>query len=121
MAKLSYEERIKRLENRYNELVKPVFLIAESRGNNIDAVLILSNGKKVGQYFRSVAEFDAFVDQTENCNIIMDSQLLQFRTEELQTAIRNAETSDLKAIEQGTADPTIIKRVLFDGIKAQIK
>ena len=77
MARLSYEERIKRLEARYNELVKPVFIVAESNGDGVDAVTILSNGKKNQQFFESKKAFSEHIKIVENCNIIADKKIMR--------------------------------------------
>ena len=121
MARLSYDERIKRLENRYNELVKPTFIIAESRENGVAAVTILSNGKRSEQFFKSYEAFTNHITTVENCNIIADNKLLQFRDTELKEAVAKASKEDLQAIADGQVTPQIIERVLYEPIVAKIR
>ena len=120
MAKLTYEERIKRLENRYNELVKPTFIIAESRENEIEAVTIFSNGNRSEHRFTTPQSFSNYISTVENCNIIADGELLQFSENEMVEALANASKEDLETIVNGEPSPQIIKRVLYAPIVAKI-
>lgn len=121
MARLSYEERINRLQDRYNELVKPVFIIAESQGESVATVTILSNGKKSEQVFETRTAFLAYVEHFQNCNVIADDKIMQFREEELVKAVGKASKEDLDAIANDEATPDIISRVLHRGIVSQIR
>lgn len=120
MARLSYDERIKRLETRYNELVKPTFIIAESKENGVSAVTILSNGKRSEQFFKSYEAFTNHIKTIENCNIIVDSNILQFRDTELKEALASACIEDLQELAYGEITPQIIERVLYEPVVSKI-
>lgn len=120
MARLSYEERIKRLEEQRNKLIKPAFVIAESIENGVNTVTIFSNGKKEARFFPDNKDFLKYIDTIENCNIISDGRLIGFRDIELQEAVRNATTEDLKAIVEGKATAQIIERTLYKTVISKI-
>lgn len=120
MARLTYEERIKRLEEQRNQLVKPVFVIAESTEAGVKAVTIFSTGKKEAHLFPSQSDFKRYIEQIKNCNIIADNRLLQFRDTEMIEAVSKTPTEDLKAILEGKADARIIDRTLYKHIISKI-
>lgn len=120
MARLSTDERLERLQRRYNELVKPVFLIGNSFASGINAVTILSNGKREERRFKSLEIFQSYADSLTDCNIILDNKVLSFRGDTLKAAIAEASTEDLHALVYGNVTEPIIKRVLYDGIAKQI-
>ena len=120
MARLTYKERISRLEQRYNELVKPTFVIAEKQGEGIAAVIILSNGKKQSRRFPSVGEFETFVEQTTNCNIIVDNSVLTVNGKTLESIMSGLDNESLQQIAEDKASPDDINSVLYKGIVARL-
>lgn len=124
MARLTTDERLERLQRRYNELVKPLSLIGKSFENDIDAITTLSNGKKEERHFKSRAAFQSYADSLEDCNIILDGRLLAFRPESVVAAFEAADKEDIKLLSDIVEiTPEVVaayKRVMVDGIIKQV-
>ena len=120
MAQLSYEEKITRLQNRLDELVKPAFVIAEDKGESIAAVIIMSNGRKHHQNFTPAA-FKAFIAENEDCNIIVDDDLLSIKQSTIEDITAEMETETLLGIVNGTADAKELKKLLFVKVVEKIR
>lgn len=111
MAKLSYKERLERLESRYNELVKPVFVIAEQQEESIEAVAILSNSKRVPMQFSNTSEFLTFKENNPDCNIICNEALLSLRSQTCSEIVAELDTQTLQEIAEDKLPQEKIERL----------
>ena len=123
MARLTTDERLERLQNRYNELVKPVFLIGKSLSSEIEAITILSNGKKETRHFKSLDIFQNYADSLKDCNIIFDKQVRAFKKDTIEIILSEVSKEDLFEIvcdesKPGTAAK--LERILYEGMIRQI-
>lgn len=120
MARPTQQEQLRRLERRYASLVAPTFIIAESVGAGVRAVIILSTGKKQTQSFARMADFETFLSGISNCNVIVNDSLRAFRTEEIEQAVKQASIDDLRAIVADEATPEIMNRIIVRPIRDRL-
>lgn len=122
MARLTRDERLERLQHRYNELVKPVLLVGNSFASGVKATTVLSNGKMEGRQFNTADAFQTYANSLENCNVIFDKQVTAFREDTLQAVLQEVDKKDLLAIvcappSKETADR--LARILYEGMIRQ--
>lgn len=112
MARLTRTEQLSRLKERYNELIKPVFVIAEQVGDNIEAILILNNGNKHKQTFKE-NELESFITENQDCNIIMNDRLITMKESTQRDIITDLDNDSLHAIVNNTADAKELEKLFL--------
>lgn len=112
MARLTRTEQLSRLQERYNELIKPVFVVAEQVGDNIEAVLILNSGNKQKQTFKR-NEFESFITENQDCNIIMNDRLVSIKESTRRDIITDLDNDSLRAIVNNTVDAKEIEKLFL--------
>lgn len=124
MARLTTDERLERLQKRYNELVKPISLIGKSFASGVEATTILSNGKREKRHFKSLDIFHNYADSLKDCNIILDNTVLAFRKDSLEAALAVADKQDIMLLADITeVTPEVqaaYNRVMIEGIIKQV-
>lgn len=114
MAQISYQEKITRLENRLNELVKPAFVLADDNGNgSINSVIIMTNGQKKSKLFPTATDFRKFVEDTPDCNILINDTLLALQHKTLEQIMKELDTDTLKLIAGHAADKAEVEKLFY--------
>lgn len=120
MARLSRTEQLNRLQTRYNDLIKPVFVIAEDAGNGyINAIQVLNNGRQSKQTYKEKA-FGDFLDSNQDCNVIVNDRLVNLNDDTLHEIVKELDTETLLGIINETADIKRVEQTIIDKIVNKI-
>ena len=120
MARLSRTEQLNRLQTRYNDLIKPVFVIAEDAGNGyINAIQVLNNGRQSKQTYKE-KDFGDFLDSNQDCNVIVNDRLVNLNDDTLHEIVKELDTETLLGIINETADIKKVEQTIIDKIVNKI-
>lgn len=120
MARLSRTEQLNRLQTRYNDLIKPVFVIAEDAGNGyINAIQVLNNGRQSKQTYKE-KDFGDFLDSNRDCNVLMNDRLVNLNDDTLHEIVKELDTETLLGIINETADIKRVEQTIIDKIVNKI-
>ena len=109
MAKLSYAERIKRLERRRDELVRLKEITATTETDGlIQSVETDTLGKTIRHTFLNREQFDTYIDGKRqhdgytDFDVVLDSEILSIGKNTMNTLIECATLDTLRVIASGS-------------------